>query len=602
MADDLEQSEAWAIDAMRRVSPLPDRRPPWQWCEEHVRSIPYSPIPGPFRVHNSPWLREVMEAIVDPTIRVGVTIAAVQASKTTGPELALNYIIANLPGPTLWLDQTDDDAKDQSQSRLSKLMEQCQPVVDLFPLNRHDKKAGATHFANGMSLWVRGAHNKTNLQRRSIRWLFGDETWRWPQGHMKEAKARVTAFGWLGKCWFMSQGGQTDDDTHKEWLQTDRREWSVCCESCGARWPFKWANVEFDSKAAKRGEDYDFGIIHQTTQLKCEACGHHHADTDATRRRLNSTGTFIASNPTPSRGYAGFTWNALATMTWGDLAEEYLRAKASMRRGDLSDIKAFHQKRLANFWSDETEDFKLEIRTADYKAGAAWEQVGTWRGKRMVFLTVDVQEDSYWYVVRAWAINGNSRLIDCGQLHTEADILDVQAKYEVDKDLVFLDVGGRLGTVTSGPICIRHGFVGLRGDQRESWNHLVRDKDTRQITGRIRRFYSPRVDRACGGTKTFREHYFSTLNIKDILNRLRHNQDPARGATWEVFAGVPDEYLKQMESERRTKKGNSWEWQIVGRRANHLWDCEVMQTCVAVMLKVIGRETMSVAETSAPVS
>jgi hypothetical protein len=36
------------------------------------------------------------------------------------------------------------------------------------------------HFSNGMTLWVLGAHNKTNLQRRSIRWLIGDETWRWP--------------------------------------------------------------------------------------------------------------------------------------------------------------------------------------------------------------------------------------------------------------------------------------------------------------------------------------------------------------------------------------------------------------------------------------
>ena len=71
------------------------------------------------------------------------------------------------------------------------------------------------HFRNGMTLWVLGAHNKTNLQRRSIRWLVGDETWRWPEGHMAEAEARVTAFGWLGKCLFMSQGGEDDDDTHR---------------------------------------------------------------------------------------------------------------------------------------------------------------------------------------------------------------------------------------------------------------------------------------------------------------------------------------------------------------------------------------------------
>ena len=94
-----------------------DRREPWRWCEEHIKSIPFSPMPGPFRSENSPWIREVMEAIVDPKIRLVSIIAAVQSSKTTSPELTLCYIIANLPGPCLWLDQTDEDAKDESESR-----------------------------------------------------------------------------------------------------------------------------------------------------------------------------------------------------------------------------------------------------------------------------------------------------------------------------------------------------------------------------------------------------------------------------------------------------------------------------------------------------
>ena len=42
----------------------PDRQPVWQWAEQHVRSIPYSPMPGRFRVANSPMIQEVMEAIV----------------------------------------------------------------------------------------------------------------------------------------------------------------------------------------------------------------------------------------------------------------------------------------------------------------------------------------------------------------------------------------------------------------------------------------------------------------------------------------------------------------------------------------------------------
>ena len=165
----------------------PDRQPVWQWAEEHIRSIPYSPMPGRFRIANSRMIQEVMDAIVDPHVRLVSIVASVQSSKTTAPEVALCYIIANLPGPTLWLDQTDDDAKDQSESRLQKLFDECEPVKNLYPANPNKKRNTTIYFNNGMTLWVAGAHNLSNLQRRSIRWLIGDETWRWPQGHMAEA-------------------------------------------------------------------------------------------------------------------------------------------------------------------------------------------------------------------------------------------------------------------------------------------------------------------------------------------------------------------------------------------------------------------------------
>ena len=50
---------------------------------------------------------------------------------------------------------------------------------------------------------------------------------------MAEAEARTTAFGWLGKCVFMSQGGEENDDTHRKFETTDMREWHYKCPKCG---------------------------------------------------------------------------------------------------------------------------------------------------------------------------------------------------------------------------------------------------------------------------------------------------------------------------------------------------------------------------------
>lgn len=106
---------------------------PLEMVRGECKNIPYSPIPGHFKSANSPWVREVMEAMADPDIRLVSIVAPVQSSKTISAELCLCYIVANFPGPCLWLSQTDADAKDQAEARLHKLFSECDAVKNSFP-------------------------------------------------------------------------------------------------------------------------------------------------------------------------------------------------------------------------------------------------------------------------------------------------------------------------------------------------------------------------------------------------------------------------------------------------------------------------------------
>lgn len=575
----------------------PDRRPPWAWAEEHIQSIPHSPIPGRFRSENSPWVKAVMEAIVDPRVKQVCVIAAVQASKTTAAELSTCFIIANLPGPMLWLNETDEDAKDQSEARLQKLFSECPAVERLYPSDRHKRRNMTIHFANGMTLWFAGAHNRTNLQRRSIRWIISDECWNWPTGHMAEAEARVTAFGWLGKCLWMSQAGEEDDDLHRKFETTDQREWTFACPECGERQPYLWENIEWPADAKDADEQWDFSRIREETILSCRACGHQIVDTDENRRRLNAGGAFVPTNPKASKENVGFHWNSLATMSWGKLAEIYLRAKMAARTGDTSLLQQFYQKRLALPWREYVEDYKLEITTSGYRLGDAWEEEGAIDTKGNVLappfiegakliplrvLTVDVQMDHFFLIVRSWNPSGSSRLMWCERVLTWEDVEAVQERFAVHENLVFVDAGYNSYEVYKA--CAQRRWIALMGDARNTFVH--RTKDGRSV----QRFYSPvkRIHIARG--LLCRMHFFGNLPIKDTLARLRRNQDPVNGATWEVPDDVPEEYLAQMESEQRIKKGTRWVWERIGSRANHYWDAEVMATTAAYMLKIIGRE------------
>ena len=575
----------------------PDRRPPWQWCEENITSIPYSPIPGRFRSSHSPWMREPMEALVDQKIALVSIIAAIQSGKTSVGELGLTHIIANHPGPTLWLDQTDDDAKDQSESRLQKLFDECPPVKALYPKNKHKLRLTTVHFANGMTLWVLGAHNKTNLQRRSIRWLIGDETWRWPAGHMAEAEARVTAFGWLGKCLFMSQGGFDDDDTHRKHETTDMREWMFACPHCGHVQPFLWENVEWSKDARDEHGEWDFRRVAETTVMRCASCNSYFEDSDKTRRELNLTGRYVVTNPNAQKQNAGFHWNGLASMSWGKLAELYLRAKKAARSGDLTLIQQFFQKRLALPWTEFHDDFKLEIEPGAYFKGEPWDlEAGINSAGKMVcageprscplrILTVDCQLDHFKIVVRSWAEDGSSRLTWNEKILTWDDIEAMQGRFNIHPNLVFVDAG--YSTYNVYRECAKRGYTALMGDKRGTYTHKVKGGKP------VERFYSPRRRVQVTKAQSCSVFYWSNLNIKDTLARIKRNQDPAAGPVWLVPKDIDEEYLAEMESERRVKKGDKWFWEQIGSRPNHYWDCESMQMAAATMLKLVGREAGS---------
>lgn len=581
------------LSAFLRGFRPPEKLAPADWCEKHVEEIPYSPIPGPFRAVNSPMVRDVMDAILNPRIRSVCVSACIQSGKTLAPELALAYIIANQPGPAMWLDITDESAKDQGEGRLRPLFENVKPVKELFNPDKNKMRNRTMIFSNGMTLWVAGAKNKRNLQRRSIRWLFGDETWLWEPGRMAEAEARVAAFGYLGKCVFMSQGSFENDDTHKKFMASDRREWSFACPRCGVVQPFDWENLRFDSSLADENGARDYGAIRKTARLVCPHCGAEFSNTDSERRRLNAAARFVRTNPLAAPDAAGFHWNALASTDWGILVEQFLRAKDAAKRGDVSDLQAFVQKRLAKPWKDddETYDFAASVvPEGGYGVGDDWEQEGRFDPRTgavlpasatpeagtfpLRFLTLDVQEGYFYWVLRGWDAAGNSRLFDCGMLQRFAEIETLARERGVFPAFVFLDCGFRTPQVLA--FCAKNNFTALRGDARNEW----------KFNDGKKRFYSPCERVAIGNSQIARRFYFSNLRIKDILATLRAGQTTS---SWSIPRNVSEHYIRQLGAERRNNDKQIWE--RIGHRANHFFDCETMQIAAAVMLKLIGKES-----------
>lgn len=568
------------------------------WMAENIKAVPYSPMPGPFRATETPWIVPIIRAAVNPEVRLTAIMGPIQAGKSMIAETLCSYIPIKAPGPTLCLQDTDANARDWHTNRVRMLWDNCPPIKDV--MRSPDKTKWTSTQFERMTMWTLGAHNIKNLQRRSIRWLIGDECWLWPKGHMREASARITAFGWLGKRIFLSQGGYDGDEFTDIFNSTDRAEWTFACPACGHRQPYLWEQVIFP-EGFKLDSTYDYRMVTAGTRYKCVQCETMFKDSDGTRMEFNATGEYLSMNGNSSLSDRGFHWNALCCRSWGELAAKYLRAKEAFdMQGDDEPRRIFKQKELALPWSDEPDDFNVELQSGGYKMTEDWADEGVYHDRRIGYrwqlpkdkdgnpvepqarlriMSVDVQRAGFYCLVRSWCVDGRSRLFKWAYVQSWEQVVQMQEACGVHPYFVYVDSGDQTDDVYRQ--CIRNKWNATKGTAINEHRHSYTWNGMKKTV--MRPWSVPRTISLAGGTcKVF---LFSNLALKDTLTRLRRT---ARH-TYAVDAG--EEYSRQMTSEYRGKKTNGRpEWMQINKRANHLWDCEVMNVLAALRFRLIGKE------------
>ena len=210
-----------------------------------------------------------------------------------------------------------------------------------------------------------------------------------------------------------------------------------------------------------------------------------------------------------------------------------------------------------------------------------WEEEADINGVPVRIMTVDVQKDHFYAVIRAWSSVGAFRMIHCEKLFSWEALRALQQAQGVNDSLVFLDAGYATAK------CAEFGWYALMGDRRSTFSH--RGKNGKMV----QRYYSPKRKVSVGRDRSAIMFYWSNLNIKDALARLRKNSE---GAVWEVPKDAPPDYLDMLDSEHRTFERGHWIWKQVRNRANHYFDCEAMQVAVATMLKLVGQESVTAPE------
>lgn len=555
------------------------------------------------------WNEEPMEVMTDYSVPMQASIIAAQLGKGRSAEAAVPYFVVTDPGDITWYGMTNDKAEEYAEERLMPTLRNCEPVLPYLPSDRHKLRKQAIVMAH-MVMEVLGA-NETNTQSRTRRIIFCDEAWHWLPGMLASAISRTSAPHLRGrrKIIITSTGGDEDGDLERYWDTSDQRGWHVRCPKCKYAHPLalsrnhcrrvpahilvfslKWD----DNEITRPGGTWHMEEVKKTVRMLCPSCAHEFAETPEIIRSFRSikyggTGHYVKMNPLASKERAGFWVPRMAAGEWGTLVERFLKVNEERKMGFEDNFREFLIKDLAERWSVGGADIAEANPSGDYDMTEPPEAF-QWDKEYCRFLTVDRQALSpqFWYVVRAWGQNGESRLVECGHCETKQEVEDIAERHGLigTKSMqVGVDAGWESDDTWAW--CAANHWYAFRGDEATGYRH--------QRTGKksVIKFFSPKIPRrvGVGGSQRLAvsciEFMWSNPSIKSFLSRLK----AGTGLYWGIARNVGAFYLPHLDSEYKKAeiKGGKTTYRFVqrGKRPNHLWDCECMQLVSAFMANLI---------------
>lgn len=565
---------------------------------------------APFDPSNFPWLREIADTV--DAVRGGTFILKFppQVFKSLYGQLRLARCVAVEPGPSLWYAVTGVEAGTFSDSKLSRLLETCAPIQR----KRHfdpDNRGGKTIFKQpDMVFEMLGADNQNHRNSKSARDLYLDESWQYEPGALREIIKRSDSFETSRRIVIMTTGPSVDDETDVEWEKSTKSDWRCVCPTCNELVPLTFGEAEdkhgikWESNENTREPNGRWKVqaAAKTTEWVCPACMGRHKYSVALQRKMNDPARgakYVQTNPTPSLHCYGWTAEAVVFRNWESLVEEWLTACNAKKLGSMELVEEFTRKRILRSW-DPARFLKQNrnIPFGDYRMGDDWDKEGVDEdGKPLRFMTVDVQKDHYWVVLRMWSNKSetwaHSRLLYFAKAHSVGELEDIRQRFKVQPHHVTMDCKWNDQAVYQ--ICHRYGFIAFAGVDVRSNSFLHADG--------VRRIYDePRFMDAYAG-KIEAGHAFATrIQFSSIagkfrLEMTRQSKDTEGRPVWTVAKDAPPDYLRQAFAEIMVRKRNpkgGWrtEFQDITNGDNHAFDMESVQCVVASIKGILGSEAL----------
>jgi phage terminase large subunit GpA-like protein len=437
-----------------------------------------------------------------------------------------------------------------------------------------------------------GANSPSKLASRPVRYVFYDETDKFPAYSGKEGSP-IELAGERTKNYHNSKeieaSSPTYSDGHiwKSFLNADvRKSYFVPCPHCRKSQILKLGQIKWPEELNEPARKYERETrVLTESWYECEFCGERIYDMDKSSMLLQGEWLpvietakhklVLASNIPDRPRHVAYSLSSLYSpwVTFGQVAQKFLNTK-----DDQAKFMNFVNGWLAEPWEAQATKLQSDIvfkRQGTHPRGEVPEKA------QLLTCGIDVQMDHFWWVIRAWGPKLTSWLVDFGTCETWAELDDM-----LDREYT---------SANGEPVLVHLAFVDSGDRTDEVYQYCAtRPNDTFPCKGSSNRmlrapFTESKVDKdGFGNMRLFivDGHYYKSF----IAGRLQKEND--QPGAFMVFNAEGEErwlrqYAEQLCSEHlvkeEDKKGRVKDvWKpVTSHAANHLLDAEVYAIAAA---------------------
>lgn len=549
------------------------------WAARHIIVKDGPHAGGRIRLDYAPYLAGIMDAWGDPFIEEVIVAGGPQTGKTLAMYSCMAFAVDYRPAPRMLAMPDDETLGKAAEKKLLPLFRSCAPVRRI--LGRD--KAGLIEFLDGTNLFLSSSQSPSQRATISIRDLFLDEEdlYKSIQGKgdpVSDFLERTRSYAGMRKVMRVSKpvGGEESSILRAMDSADERRQYEARCPACSVHQVMRPEQLVILDRCTDPAEVKR----RRLGRYACAFCNY--LWTDHARDQAVSAGRWRASKPVDRPRSVAFHLPSILSraVSISEICAAKLLAEAPEAKQE--DRQAYANRD----WAEPYRPVAISVESATVLERVIPGFKPRTMPRAAVALTagIDVQARGFWYVVRAWALNLESWLVDYGFLATwdAVEHLIFETWWPVEETgevrqiwRAAIDSGG---TKEAGELVSRteevYQFVRAKGR-----GVLYATKGASRP--QIRRVRSSVIDRLPsgpripGGLELYMLDPFALKGL--VLSRFSSESTQAM----HLHEETGNDYAEQLTAEHLViGKGSRREWKRI-RKANHFLDCECLAAACA---------------------